>query len=280
MHQAAAEQEILSRGWVQQLQWFAEIDSTNATARRALQSNAAYATPALLIADRQTAGRGRSNRTWWSPTGCLMLTLVLPGEALPSDSSLWSQLALVCGQAVAQTAANALSPESLIAPPIKSIPTSTNTSPRREVQLKWPNDVYANQRKLAGILIESAAAGHWLIGIGLNVNIDWRQAPEEVASKATCLSSLAGRPLELSVILVELMEELQNMIAGWRAGDGNWLTHWREHCLLTGRVVHIRLAPDRELIGVCEGLDATGRLIVRDENSVQFLSAGEVIGWQ
>lgn len=280
MHQTAAEQEILSRGWVRQVRWFSEIDSTNAAARRELQSGTPYPIPALLIADRQTAGRGRSNRTWWSPSGCLMLTLVLPGDALPSESNLWSQLALVCGQAVAHTAAHALTPESLIAPPIKCLHAANNAFSRHEVQLKWPNDVYANHRKLAGILIESAPAGHWLVGIGLNVDIDWRQAPAEIASKATCLSSLAGHPLEPSVVLVELVEELQSMIALWRAGDNSWLTQWRQRCLLTGRVVHVRLSPDQQLIGVCEGLDATGRLIVRGENSVQFLSAGEVVGWQ
>ncbi len=200
-----------------------------------------------------------------------MLTLVLPGGALPEDSNLWSQLALVTGHAVARTVAGCL--------------------PNKTVQLKWPNDVYAQGKKLAGILIESAtvrggqldaAASEtcWLVGIGLNVNVDWSTAPAEVASKATCLSCLASRPLDLYVVLVELLDELERELQSWRAGDVAWLSQWRERCLLTGKVIQVRQTPENELIGMCEGLDASGRLMVRSEQGVQFLSAGEVLAWQ
>lgn len=270
LFQRSANDEILGRGWVRQIEWFNEIDSTHSAARRSLQENPACELPCLLVAQQQTAGRGRSGRRWWSPDGCLMLTLVLPSQALPEDSNLWSQLALVTGLAVARTV--------------------TTSLPNKTVQLKWPNDVYAHGKKLAGILIESAnvrrtqldtaTAACWLVGIGLNVNVDWSDAPREVASKATCLSSLASRPLEVHVVLVELLDELERVLQSWRLGDASWLSQWRDRCLLTGKVIHVRQPPEQELIGVCEGLDASGRLIVRNEQGVQLLSAGEVLAWQ
>ena len=123
-------------------------------------------------------------------------------------------------------------------------------------------------------------AACWLVGIGLNVNVDWSDAPREVASKATCLSSLASRPLDVHVVLVELLDELERELQSWRLGDTSWLNQWRDRCLLTGKVIHVRQPPEQELIGVCEGLDASGRIIVRNEQGVQFLYAGEVLAWQ
>lgn len=263
--------EILSRGWVQHAQWFDEIDSTNDAARRSLQGSPSPALPSLFVAHRQTAGRGRGGHPWWSPDGCLMLTLVLPSSTLPADPSLWCQLALVSGLAVARTAAQSL--------------------PEEAIRLKWPNDVYVNGRKLAGILIESAAVTQpqqpplertaaWLIGIGMNVNIDWQAAPVDVARRATCLSSQTGRSLGLPVVLVELIDELQRELTSWLRGDNQWLAQWRERCLLTGKILHVRLGHDRQAVGVCEGVDGSGRLIIRDEQGVQSLTSGEVLAWQ
>lgn len=274
LFEQSANDEILSRGWVQHIEWFNEVDSTHNAARRGLQETPACELPCLLVAQQQTAGRGRGGRQWWSPDGCLMLTLVLPSQTLPEDSNLWSQLALVTGLAVARTVAASL--------------------PNKTVQLKWPNDVYAHGKKLAGILIESASVRDgqhdtqhdaasvacWLVGIGLNVNVDWSAAPQEVASKATCLSSLASHPLDVHVVLVELLDELERELLSWRLGDASWLSQWRERCMLTGKAIHVRQTPEHELIGVCEGLDASGRLIVRNEQGVQFLSAGEVLAWR
>lgn len=262
--------EILAHDWVQHAQWFDEIDSTNDAARRSLQAALAPRLPSLFVAHRQTAGRGRGGHAWWSPDGCLMLTLVLPSGTLPADPSLWSQLALVSGLAVARTAAHSL--------------------PKETIQLKWPNDVFAGGKKLAGILIESAPitqqqpqaarAAAWLIGIGLNVDINWNAAPDDVARRATCLSSQAGRSLGLPLVLVELVDELQRELTNWSRGEDDWLAQWRERCLLTGKILHVRQAPERETVGVCEGVDASGRLIIRDEQGAQFLTSGEVLAWQ
>ncbi len=256
--------EITSAGWIREVQWHTEVDSTNELARRNTSDN----TPAIYVADRQTRGRGRNAHSWWSPEGCLMMTLAIDGQKLPADSAQWSQLALVCGIAVANTASQFVN---------------------ENVELKWPNDVYLRGRKLAGILIESAPANQnsastvnlrWLIGIGLNVNMNWLLAPPELSDRATCLSSAAGRQVGLHLVLVELAKELARCIDDWRSSRLPWAAMWSERCLLTGRIVHVRASTEVEWVGRCEGIDGNGRLIVRNESSTQFIATGEVLAWQ
>ena len=253
---------ILADGWVQQIEWFPSIDFTNAAARRRLAHSAGshpLSLPALWVADRQTAGRGRLQRTWWSPEGCLMLTLAIGEQSLPRQAQDWNQLALVSGLAVANAVASFLEPH--------------------EVQLKWPNDVYVGGKKIAGILIESDARV-WLVGIGLNVHLDWSQAPEEVRRRATCVTSASGRQTSRQVVLVELLQQLHQVISGWAQGKLDWHAAWHQRCLLTGRVIHAYLREEQQIVGVCEGIDLQGRLIVRHESGVVHLTAGEIRAWQ
>ncbi|MCA9133795.1 MAG: biotin--[acetyl-CoA-carboxylase] ligase [Planctomycetales bacterium] len=265
-HRQAVIDELLSAGWIQAVEWFSEIDSTSSAARRALPG-LGQRLPALFVAERQTAGRGRNARAWWSPRGCLMLTLAIDGRTLPDNPSEWKQLALVSGNAVAQAA------ERLV--------------PQQTVQLKWPNDVYIHGRKVAGILIESAPGvtsdaathPHWLLGLGLNVNMAWSDAPRDVADKATCLSRCGGQEVDLGVALVEVAHCLQSELLRWREGSAQWLSEWRERCLLNGRQVEVRQTAERHIRGWCEGVDASGQLIVRTEQGTQLLSAGEVLAW-
>lgn len=261
MHTQAAIEAILAEGWVRDIQWYSQIDSTNSAARQACSQSAATQAnlPALFVADKQTAGRGRQQRSWWSPSGCLMLTLAVGPQSLPVEQHDWCQLALVSGLAVANTVA-------------RFVDSS-------DVYVKWPNDVYVKGKKIAGILIESDAKV-WLIGIGLNVCMNWSDAPAEVASKATCISASVLHEVEPAVVLVELMDELRETLTAWQAGQLAWLEAWHQRCLLAGRVIHARLSEHQQVVGVCEGVDQQGRLIVRDESRVHFLTAGEVVAWQ
>jgi len=252
---------VLDSGWVQRVEWYDEIDSTNNAARRALWkvTEEPPEFPALFVADQQTAGRGRLQRSWWSPRGCLMLTLAIPNNVLPQQPNEWGQLALISGLAVAQTVQKFVEP--------------------RFVQLKWPNDVYVYEKKIAGVLIESDAKV-WLIGIGLNVQVDWAAAPAEVAARATCISSVGASAVLPGVVLVELMVEMQQLLNAWQAGDGRWRSLWQQLCMLSGRVIRVRTPDKQEVTGYCEGLDTAGRLIVRDELGAQFFATGEVLSWQ
>ncbi|HBE67690.1 MAG TPA: biotin--[acetyl-CoA-carboxylase] ligase, partial [Planctomycetaceae bacterium] len=239
---------LLSSGWLQAAYWSPEVDSTNSWARRDLNQ---VALPALFVADRQTAGRGRSQNQWWSPAGCLMLTLVVPASEAPLSPEQQPLLALQVGIAVAETV------EHIVEPNLRG--------GLAHVQLKWPNDVYCAGKKLSGVLIETARKssgdGAWLVGIGVNLNVDFALAPSDVRAKATSLLEQTGAEIDQPSALVELIENLQSQIESWR-DDLPWLDRWSDRCMLAGKVVHLR-TPSGEIVGRCEGVDSTGKLLVR-----------------
>jgi BirA family biotin operon repressor/biotin-[acetyl-CoA-carboxylase] ligase len=261
--------ELLSGGWIQAVHWYPEIDSTSNAARRALDERSTQL-PALFVADQQTAGRGRNERVWWSPAGCLMLTIAVDGECLPDNPDEWSQLALICGKTVADVAGRFVED--------------------RAVQLKWPNDVYVSGKKVAGILIESATAvgsaasgvlrPNWLIGIGINIDLRQADMPLALTTKATCLSVSAGRAIDRMVVLVELIDQLHRQLTGWCSGQLHWQDAWRERCLLSGKEICVQIDPRRQLSGICDGVDVAGRLMLRTATDVHLLSTGEVLAWQ
>ncbi len=276
----AAIAELLAAGWLKTVEWYESIDSTNTRARQLLGQATTLPLPALLLADEQTSGRGRSDRVWWSPRGCLMFTLVIDSATFIRTPGQHFPLSLLCGVALADAVNQVLGVEAC--------------------QLKWPNDLYLHNKKLAGILIESlrpaTAAGSgpavsdeslWLIGVGLNVDIDWRQAPEEVRARATCLSDVAGQHLLPEVVLLAAIEQLHRWLAGTRDGSLHWLSGWGERCLLTGRMVRIRQghpnltdATTSILEGRCEGVDEQGHLLIRQRDALLPLAIGEVVSWE
>lgn len=253
------------QSWLRHVGWLSEVDSTNSLAKRWYVENS-KATPALFVADQQTAGRGRGGNQWWSPNGCLMMTLVIPINELPSDPNLHPQLALVTGVALTATVDVLLSESNVAA-----------------TQLKWPNDAYLNGRKLAGILIEAlqtkSQTTGFAIGIGINTQVDWSEAPEHIRVKAVCLSSAAGRAIERETVLVELIQQIREQLARWRERPDEWLSNWRERCLLSGRVVKLRVGESGELVGRCEGIDIDGRLLIRTESDLHTLTACEILSW-
>src|SRR5690606_23569450 len=134
MNQPAAPfdlQRIRDETLVRTIDFHWELDSTNSQAIRMLEQSE-LPTPLLVLAETQTQGRGRGQNRWWSAPGALTCTLVAPLDKLPADRL--PQVSLTTGLAVCQAV------ESL--------------APQADLGIKWPNDVYLDDRKLAGILIE------------------------------------------------------------------------------------------------------------------------------
>lgn len=250
--------------WLRHVEWLSEVDSTNSYARRKLAEGFANL-PALLVADKQTAGRGRTTRTWWSPAGCLMCSLVVSQEELPDDSAVWPQLSLVAGVAAAEAAETEL--------------------PNVEVKLKWPNDLTIDDRKLAGILVEAIPLQPdgrmaFVIGIGLNVAIDWSEADSQLRARACSLSQFASQEVTVENVLIRFIECLQDSLNDWKKGRALWWQQWQRRSLLTGRTIHLQLPGGTELIGHCEGIDTSGRLVVRDAVQCHHIQSADVIAWQ
>ena len=263
-------QEVKRTGWIGHCQWYNSVDSTNLAAKRWLMdsSSGGPESPAVFVSDEQTLGRGRGGNQWWSPAGCLMMTLVIPGSVLPPNVDEWSQLAVVVGVALADVAEQTVS-------------TAT------PVQLKWPNDLYLQGLKCGGILIESHSAPSgeqsWLIGIGTNVSVDLEQAPAEVRRRATSLhlhQNPGSTQVSVEEVFLDLVGSLRHWILGWGQGKLAWQESWSPRCLLHGKEVWIQIPGGREVHGVCDGVDSLGRLIVRGSTGVELITSGEIKRWE
>lgn len=211
-------------------------DSTNERARELAGEGAAHGT--LVTAGEQTAGRGRQGRTWTAAPGEALLMSTIVRDLEPRHALLPLMAALaVC------EAAEAVSDVSC--------------------QIKWPNDVWVDRRKLSGILVEARPAAGWaIVGIGLNTGV--REFPEELRETATTLS-LASPDVALPPLLASLDR--------WLSADADEiLTAWRQRDALIGSTVRWQ---DGE--GTARGVDDSGSLLVETANGeIIALGAGEV----
>lgn len=191
-----------------------------------------------------------------------MFTAILPTKVLPDATEKWSQLSLLIGLSIAETVD-------------QFVPKSAD--------LKWPNDVYVAGRKLAGVLIESNSVSRemhadWMIGIGLNVMIDWEDAPLELQSKGTCLRTCGASKLDVSAILYDLLHCMRGRILQWQEAPDSWQSAWRDRCMLIGRQLHIKLG--QEIVaGHCCSINDLGQLILETGQGLRSIAAGEILEW-
>ena len=246
----------------QRVHYFARVDSTNRVARHLGRDGEPDGT--VVIADQQTAGRGRRQRTWVSPAGAgLYVSLLLrpPFELLESGVAVQ----LVAGIAVAEVLAEKLE----------------KTLPEKPV-LRWPNDCYVLDRKIAGVLVESESTGEafdfLVCGIGLNVNHQADDFPPELDDRATSMRMHMGHEVSRYDVLVRLLGTLEVWETAWREhGLGPIRQRWLE---LSPETVHGRVSVQTEaglLEGTTEGLTEGGRLRVRAADGLHELAVGEVV---
>lgn len=235
------------------LHWFPRLRSTNDHAAEMRRRGDLFA-PAVVLTGRQTAGRGRGAHVWWSGPGCITVTFVLPADEQVAPH----QLPLIAGLAVRNAAAE--------------------VSGNDGIQLKWPNDLLYDGRKLAGLLCERVQNAD-LVGMGLNVNLDPTAAPEPLRGRVTSLSQVAGRELDLTTTLSTVAAHLYRLWS--RRTEYPFAAVLREydtHHALVGRRVSVTAHPNEPaLTGRCEGLDDMGRLVLRTGAKVEHVIAGHVV---
>lgn len=228
-------------------------ESTNAVANRDLA--AGRTAPFLVLANAQTAGRGRRGRVWHSPPGTNLYASFAFRPNLPPTRM--QSITLWCGLQLAQALHAAL-----------DLP----------VRIKWPNDLMLNDRKLAGILTEARIdADHiseLVIGIGLNVNATQSDFPPDLHAVATSLAIAAGQPLNTTEIARLLIRTTLEAVH-------TFIHHSTEAALLaawpTFDFLHNRTISTQHLSGTAEGITSTGALRLRDPNgTLHLLHAGEV----
>jgi BirA family transcriptional regulator, biotin operon repressor / biotin---[acetyl-CoA-carboxylase] ligase len=218
-------------------------DSTNARARELAMDGAAHGT--LVTAGEQTAGRGRSGRTWWAaPGGAVLMSLVLRG--LDERHAMVPLAAAVAACEACEAHA-----------PV-------------DCAIKWPNDIWIDGRKLAGILVEGRPQEGWaVLGIGLNVATGEHELPEDLRTIATSLAiATSGRPPAVEAVLTELLERLAVRLD---APAHEILGAWRARDALMGTTVRWQLGEGR-----AAGIDDSGALLVDTGAGRVSLASGEV----
>lgn len=221
-----------------------EIDSTNTELMR--RARAGQLEPTLLVAERQTAGRGRLGRSWTgvANSGNPALTFSLGLPLAPSD---WSGLSLAVGLAVV-------------------------SSLHPDLRLKWPNDVWWQDRKLGGILIETVSVNevrYAVIGIGINVDLP---AATDLRTPPACLRELlpdVQAPEVLGRVVLPLVQQVQQFA---REGFGPLRQVFHARDLLYGHEV---VCSDG-MTGMARGVDASGALLVHTADGLKKISSAEV----
>jgi len=237
-----------------------EMSSTSDRARELIQQMGAKGkiaeTPVLVLADRQTAGRGRGAHRWWSSAGSLTFSLIFREELTGLAPEELPKLSITSALAV--------------------LDTLVEHVPAEALELRWPNDVYAGGRKIAGILpevIASQGSVALVLGIGLNVNNRLDDAPEEIQAVATSVINWTDEPLCATETLLRLLHGLQQQFLRLLRRDPTLPDDWNRWFRLTGRRISLDSA-GKQYTGRCCGIDARGRLGLESGGRVERFHSG------
>ncbi|MFV9634038.1 biotin--[acetyl-CoA-carboxylase] ligase [Mycobacterium neumannii] len=242
-----------SRAW-RRIDVVAETGSTNADliARAGGGDDIAGA---VLIAENQTAGRGRRGRSW-SAVPFTQITMSVGLDAAGVPSSAWGWLPLATGVAVVDAVAD----------------TGVTAG------LKWPNDVLAGGGKLAGILAEVAGGQQAVVlGVGLNVSLRGEDVGVE---GATSLVDLGVPAPDRQRLVVRLLHELGNRVDSWAqaaGADAGLAADYRARSLTLGQRVRALLPGDQQVVGVARDVDEQGRLVIDADDRSVTVSAGDIV---
>lgn len=316
MRREAALEELNSLGYFQGVRWIQETDSTNRQLSDEIRSGQVVA-PALLVADRQSGGKGRGGNQWFSPPGCLMFSMAIPFQRMQIATGSPNLLPLEVGLAVAQCLSHFT---------------------RYRPQVKWPNDVYVQDKKVCGVLIEVVQAptrseeerasppcfylspdsesdsicdglgnenlGHGpvaIIGIGINCQVDFSEAEDEVQRKATSvhlMSNKTARDCCPEDVLIQFLQTW-TLLFEHKLEDPEWIfKQWKDWSFLEGKWVQIDSGVTSTVNGLgnpahatkaahsavgtveglCLGIDSQGSLLVATSSgSVIPIIAGTVV---
>ena len=234
----------------QRVIYYPSLTSTMEVAKREAQQGAAEGT--VIIADEQTAGKGRMKRVWLSPTGSIALSIILYPDVtyLPSLVMLASLAVVHSIEAVIDLKA----------------------------QVKWPNDVLINGKKVCGILVESEVrrniVGYAILGIGINVNLRLADFPE-ISPIATSLSEELGREVLRLDLVRRLLVEIERLYLALPAG-GTIYEEWRDRLMTLGKRVSVKWGTTR-YEGIAESVAREGSLLLRhSDGSLTKIVAGDV----
>lgn len=231
------------------------VDSTNTRAKQLAESGSPDGT--LVVAESQSAAKGRRGRSWMAPAGTgVWFSLLLRPQIEPEHASM---LTLVAAMAVE-----------------KGIRVATGL----EGRIKWPNDIVVDGKKVCGILTEMSAdmdcVNHVVVGIGINANI--REFPEELKDKATSLLLVSGQTVNRAELLNAVLQAWEEYYGKYLQTEDLSLLAEAYNALLAGLGGRVKvLAPKGEYTGISRGINRLGELLVeREDGTVTEVMSGEV----
>ena len=229
----------------------ATTGSTNADLAAAARAGAASGT--ILVSSHQSAGRGRFDRVWEAPPGAsVAVSMLLRPQELAEGAfalSRWPWLPLVTGLGVAEGLRRAAGVDA---------------------EVKWPNDVLIAGRKVCGILAEKVDDAA-VVGVGINTLLTEEQLPVPTATSL----ALAGSTAATTDVLIGVLTALESAFYRWLSDEP--LAPWYQGgCGSVGRQVRVQTSPTTSVVGLAEGVDAEGRLVVATPGGRRAFAAGDV----
>ena len=236
------QQGLGAKRFGREILFFHKIASTNDFGREVASFGAPEGT--IVLAETQTAGRGRSGNKWFSPLGGLWFSLILrPKLHVPDATGLTFMAGLAVAEVLEQTY-------------------------NLKVKTKWPNDVLLNGKKVCGILTESSLAedrvNFVVVGIGLNANFVPEQAlPEKMSKMATSLEAELERKIELEELLRKLLERMETVYDTYLAkGSVHIVGEWKKFAAFLGSEIRV-ISENEEVKGLALNVDNQGALILK-----------------
>lgn len=239
---------------VARVEYYATISSTNDRAKQYAAEDEKQL-PLLVVAQSQTAGRGRGGKRWWTGAGTLAFSLLFDAQALRIDRGRLSLVALATGVAVVEA----------VTPYVPGLPLG----------IHWPNDVYIGDRKLAGILVEAPSDRYFVVGIGVNVNNTLDNAPAELAHRVTTLRELTGAALDHTEVLLGVLASLDKWLRTLASDSAAVASRVDSLCTQRGEMIAVDFG-GQVVNGRCAGIAPDGALQLDTPEGVRNFYSGVV----
>ena len=227
--------------------YFPELESTNIIAKeKALHITEAIDEGTIIIAEKQSAGKGRLGRKWFSPAGGIWLSIILYPQLPPSYIPRITLMTAVAA--------------------VKAIKICTQIEP----QIKWPNDILINEKKVCGILTEMSAELdiiNWVVvGIGINVNIDHLEFPEDIQENTISLKKVLGKEVLRVKLMQAFLWEFEKYYESLKRREfSSILKEWKLYSHTLGKKIRVDTG-ERIITGEAVNINEEGALILKKED--------------
>lgn len=246
---------LTALGLIERVEYLPSIGSTNDYARE-VAATLPNEQGLLVVAERQTAGRGRGNNRWWTGGGSLACSLLFDPARRKIERRHYPMISLAAALAISETV--------------------TDLTGRTDVGLHWPNDIFLAGRKLAGVLIEALADGRHVLGIGCNVRNRSAEAPAELADIVISLADVTPRLPSRGDVLLGIMRRLDERLN--ELADGHEAIGRRADTLCLQHAARLTIrAGGRDTSGMCAGIAPDGALLLDTVNGRQAFYSGVLV---